>query len=236
MNIQEYKEKIWKIGFIEYPTIITGKELSLQEIVDIDIADLDLKIHLAKVIMCRCFSPTCGIYWPDNPDWFISHFLNIFDKDLIKPWLTNTIKEAINMIMSADTFNKCIIGTTFMFGVIEFYAKYKLGYRPEEYDFFDNISHRSFRDMSIGDAFNKLKKTNTKIAGILNEIDKHNLTLLKKTGIAEERYVKGRIASRLSLSRNTMLHGENHSFYDVGEYLIMLYILFYLHDLKEITV
>jgi hypothetical protein len=137
------------------------------------------------------------------------------------------------MISSGDTFGKFIIGMTFMFGVVEFYAKYRLGYRPEKYDLFDEESHSRYRKMFIGPAINKLKKTQTVLGRDLVEIDKLNIASLRETGIQERRHVKSRIADRLTLVRNTMLHGEAHHFYDKAKYLVMLYILFHFHGQKD---
>jgi hypothetical protein len=107
-----------------------------------------------------------------------------------------------------------------------------LGFRPEKYDFFDHENLNSYRRMSISEAIMRLKKTNTAIAKSLNEIDKHNITRFKEVGITNERWTQIKIADRLTLSRNTMLHGENHSSSVEGQYLVMLYILFYLHSLQ----
>jgi hypothetical protein len=67
------------------------------------------------------------------------------------------------------------------------------------------------------------------IANSLNDIDKHNIERLTKAGIEEKRWIKIKISDRLSLARNTMLHRENHSFYEKGQFLLMLFILFHLH-------
>lgn len=232
MTKDEYLAKIKTTGFEEFPYFVCGNEKRLREIVDFEQADLQLKIHLAEVVICRCFSATGGIYFPADAEWFIKEFLSFYKTDIPKPGLTCTIKEAIEMILSNAPFTKGVIGTTFMFGVIEFYAKHLLGYRPMQYDFFDKENHNKFRKMFIGDAINKLKRTNMEIAKSLCRIDKHSIERLKEVRIEEERGTIAKIADRLSLARNTMLHGENHSFYDKGEYLVMLYVLFYLHDVQ----
>lgn len=229
----EYNAKIESMKFVEFPYMISGGEQKLEEILNFSEADLRLKIHVAEVILCRCYPSTGGIVFPADSKWFITSFLHYYKNDIPKPWLTPAIRGAMEMILSGDPFVKGIIGTTFMFGVIEFYAKHFLGYRPMEMDFFDKDGHSKFRDMFIGDTINKLKRTNTEIAKSLNCIDKHNIKRLKEVGIEEERWIKAKVSDRLSLARNTMLHDENHSFYDKGEYLIMIYILFYLHDIHE---
>jgi len=233
MTIKDYQDIIRINGFEEYPFFITGQEKSLKSFIDFGKTDIDLKIYLAKLILCRCFSSTGGIYWADNPEWFIKESIKTFETDFNKPWLTTTIKESIEMILSGDVFTKGIIGTTFMFGVIEFYAKQQLGWTPTEFDFFDKENQDPFRKLFIGSAINRLKKTGSELSISLNEIDNHNVKRLKDVGIEERRFILAKIADRLSLSRNTMLHGENHSFYDKGQYLAMLYFLFYYHDLKK---
>jgi len=244
MTIEEYKKTIKENLFEEYPYVLTGNELSLQSFINYHETDVDLKIYLCKLIICRCFSPTGGIYWPDNSRWFINNFFNSYQADHLKIWLTCTIKEANEMILGEDTFTKGIIGTTFMFGVVEFYAKYELGFRPNEFDFFDESKKEYFRtilkkrkkyipELSIGKAFELLQETKTEIAKSLNEIDKHNIERMNEVGKKEKRWVKIKISDRLSLPRNTMLHGENHSFYDKGQFLLMLFILFHFHRTEK---
>lgn len=233
MRIIDYKKIVNKIGFEEYPSIVTGNEKSLGDFIEFTQTDLDLRIYLTKVIICRCFSSTIsGVLFPKDVNWFIDNFLEIFDEDLAKPWLSGTIREAIKMIRNGDTFTQGLLGTTFMFGIIEFYAKYLLGWRPEKYDFFDKINQDTFRKMYIKDAINKLRKTKTDIANSLNEIDKRNIQRLKNKGTQEERWIIPRIADRLTISRNSMLHGESHSFFSIGKYLVMIYILFHFHGLR----
>lgn len=236
MTVQQYKDEVAKNHFVEFPYFIGGNAQQLSDFVVFDLADYDLKIHLAKVILCRCFSPTGGIYFPFDADWFISNFLKTYERDLTKPWITSAIKMAADMIMSDDTFDKGVIATTFMFGIIEYYAKHKLGFKPLDFDPFDTDNLSKFRNTFIGDAISKLKKTKTAIGKSLTDIDKHNIARLKEFGITEQRFTKARIADRLTLARNTMLHGENHSFYDTGKYLLMLYILFHIHEEQELSV
>lgn len=233
MTILDFKQKALKIGFEEQPKVNTGNEPSLESFVKFDDSDIDLKIYLAKLNLCRCFSPSGGIYWPNDSKWFISNSLRTFDTDLIKPQLTDAIKKVIAMIIGEDTFVEGIIGTTFMFGIIEFYAKSQLGWDPNQYDYCDDTNQKYYRTMYIGDAVNKIKKTNTELAKSLNEIDNYSIQFLKIFAIKEGRHIRARIADRLTLARNTMLHGERHTFYDKGEYLITLYFLFHFHELKK---
>jgi hypothetical protein len=232
MNIEEYQNKIKEIHFEEFPFVITGTEPLLSEIINYKEANLDLKIYLSELIICRCFPSSGGVYWPSYPEWFIQNFIEEFELDLIKPWITPSIKEAMQMILSGDTFGKGVIATTFMFGIVEFYAKYNLGFNPSITNYFDK-KHTSFREMSISEAIIKLKKTNTGIARSLNYIDKHNCRRIKELEIKEGGWTKAKIAERLLIARNPMIHGENHSFYDKAKYLVMLYILFHLYQLRE---
>lgn len=244
MTISEYEKTIQDIAFDEYPHVITGDEPPLASFINFDQTDSELKIYLCKLIICRCFTPTGGIYWPEDAKWFITNFFRSYETDHIKSWLTNTIKEAAKMILSEDTFTQGIIGTTFMFGVIEFYIKYELGFRPNDYDFFDSRKKdyiqpflkgkNKIPELSIGKAIRLLQATNIELAHSLNDIDNFNTQRLQNVGIEEGRWISAKISDRLSLARNTMLHGENHSFYDKGQYLIMLYILFHFHrSLKD---
>jgi hypothetical protein len=233
MNLNDYKITIAANGFDEQPLIIFPGMLSLESFIIYQDADVDLKIYLAKLILCRNFSATGGNDILTDPLWFIRSFISCYEKDLIKPWLTEPIREGMEMILSEDAFSKGVIGTTFMFGIVEFYAKYLLGWKPEGADFFDTSYHRPYRTLFIGAAINGLKKLDNELANALNEIDEYCVQRLQERGIEEKRWIKPKIADRLALARNTMLHGENHSFYSIGKYLCMLYILFYLCDQKR---
>jgi hypothetical protein len=87
----------------------------------------------------------------------------------------------------------------------------------------------------LGKAFEFLQQKNFPISHSLNDIDKHWVQRLEDVCIEESNLVKSKIADRLSFARNFMLHGEQHFFYDAGQYLIMLYILFHLHEQQEIN-
>jgi hypothetical protein len=243
MTIEEYQAIIKINNFEEYPFFIIGKEQELSSFINYDDTNIDLKIYLCKQIICRSFPPTNGIYNPENPKWFIRNFILNYKTDYLKPWITDAIKAAVELILCEEVFTKGILGTSFMFGIIEFYAKYELGFRPNKYDFFDknkkdyfkiylNEKEQNINDISIGKALKLLQATNTVIANSLNEIDNFNSDRLKKDWIKEKRWVKAKISDRISLIRNTMLHGETHGFYDIGMYLILLYILFHLHRTK----
>lgn len=235
MTLKEYHESKTKYGYREVLTYIVGSEPKLSSFLKYEELDIELKTHLSKVIICRHFSPTGGIALPADIDWFINGFIQEFEGDLVKPWISSAIKESIEMILSGDTFSKQIIAMTFMFGVLEFHAKYRLGYRPESHDFFDDLYHSVYRKMFIGQAINKLKKIKTRLAIDLNQIDKYSIASLKEAGIQEKRHVKARMADRLTFARNTMVHGESHNFYDKGMYLVMIYALFHFHSLKDGT-
>ena len=69
-----------------------------------------------------------------------------------------------------------------MFGILEFYAKHKLGFRPMDYNFFDTRKKEyikqlnpSFdtkkRDLTIKPAFEYLQKQSLPLSKALNEID-----------------------------------------------------------------
>lgn len=233
MTIQQYKIIAEEVGFEEYPHAITGNEPSLKSFVDFDKADIDLRIYLTKLIMCRNFSPAGGYEVLTDHVWLLDCFSREFETDLIKPWISNTIKEAFEMILHGDVFTKNIMATSFMFGVIEFYTKSLLGWKVYEADFFDKDFHKKYRELPIGQAINKLKKQNNSLAKDLSEIDKYAVRRLKERNIKEQRWIIATIADRLTIARNTMLHGENHSFHSIGKYLLSIYMLFHLHEVKR---
>jgi hypothetical protein len=232
MTLAEYKIAADEKRFEEHPYGIYAGIAELKHFVPYMESDIDLKIHLAKIILCRNFSPAGGYCVLSDHDWFIEQFLKMYSDDPIRPGSGHAIKEAMQMILSEEIFTKQIIGSTFMFGVVEFYSKHLLGWRPMEADFFDKKAHGPFREMTLSDAIMKLKKTNTELALVLRYIDNQSVRRLKEVTIEEKRWVKPRIADRLRIARNPMLHGEHHNFSHIGKYLCMLYILFYLYDEK----
>lgn len=233
MTVEEYKVIAKENRYEEHPYGIFAGQTELKHFINFNEASLDLKTHMAKVILCRNFSPAGGYCVLSDQDWFIEQFIKEFTTDPIRPWLATPIKDSIKMILSNDTFSNEIIGATFMFGVVEFYAKHLLGWRPMEADFFDDKYHSSYREMTLSTAINKLKKGKTYLAETLNYIDKQSINRLKELMIEEKRWVNAKIADRLRIARNPMLHGENHSFSYIGRYLCLLYILFYLNDEKK---
>jgi len=235
MNIPDYRKIAFEKNFKEHPDVNTGTELISRFVVYSD-ANLELKIYLAKLILCRSFYGTYTA-WYDDVKWFINGFFEEYSGDNIKPWLSLTIKEAAQMILSDELFTKGVIGTTFMFGVMEYYAKHKLGFRPMDYNFFDKKKKEYVKkidpkknDLSIRPAFEYLQKLNLPVSIALNEIDTFTINKLTEKDISSEGWRPHKIADRLNLARNPMLHGETHTFYNEGPYLLMLYILFHLID------
>jgi hypothetical protein len=111
MTLDEYFEKN-NINKFEDDTNLIGISPKLCELIDYESADINLKIHLAKVVLCRNFDFSGSIFG-DDARGFIESFFSEYDKDLLKPWITMTIKEAASMVLSGETFTKKIIGTTF---------------------------------------------------------------------------------------------------------------------------
>lgn len=242
MTIAEYRNCIETNGFIEEPIAIWGGMVKLEDFVNYSEADIDLKIHLTEMVLKRNFSPVDGHMVLMEQFWLSEQFLKSYKEDYVRPWLTDTIREAMTMIGSREIFTKYIIGTTFMFGVIEFHAKYLLGWRPMEHDVFDNIHHDAYRKMAIGPAITKLRKTKFPVAKSLGKIDKYATEYIREANhrravSGQKKIVIGRwtmpnVAERLAFYRNAMLHGESHSNYSVGVYLCILYMLFHLCDEK----
>lgn len=232
MNIGEYKEASKIAGYREHLNYIVYDEPTLESFLPFKEADIEVKIHVTKTIIHRHFESTGGIALSNDVVWFINCFLEDFNGDQIKPWISGAIRESIKMIASDDTFIREIIGMTFMFGVVEFYAKYRLGWRPEQHDHFDD-SHKPYREMFISAAINKLKKQRCALAADLCEIDNICVSRLKERGIEEKRYTKARIADRLAFARNSIVHGESHSFYYMAKYIVLIYALFHYHSLAD---
>lgn len=241
MTIDDYKTLIRENGFNEFPLGNNG-QLLLSKFLTYEDADTDLLIYLNVLILCRSYYGTYTAYF-DDVKWFTRGFFDHPQKDFIKPHLTETIKAAGDMILNGDPFTSGIIGTTFMFGVIEFYAKHKLGFNPMDFDFFDKKGKKKYIsqlpvinkkvDLTIKSAFEQLRGTAIPVAAALDEIDDFTTTGLMNAGIHSHRWHLYLIAERLNLARNPMLHGESHSFYSIGSYLVLLYTLFHLYDRRE---
>lgn len=238
MTINEYKELINDRKFIEFPYVNSGTEL-VSPLINYSEADSELRIHLCKLIICRSFYGTYTA-WVEDVNWFLTNFFLELERDLIKPHLTATIKEASAMILSGEVFTKGTIGANFMFGVLEFYAKYELGFRPTNYNFFDKANRNYIKkyapklfDLSIKSAFSLLQEQNLPISDALNSIDQFTKDRLVEHGIPDKDWIRYSIADRLSLARNPMLHGEHHGFYGMGQYTLMLYSLFHLTRLQN---
>lgn len=240
MTIKEYKKRAVAAGYTEYPWIESGDEVSLADFVDYSELSPKLRLYLCEHILCKCFYGT-RMAWYNNVLWFIEGFTNANNEDVLRPGLTIAIKDATKLIVSGDIFSQQIIGTCFMFGIVEYYTKYNLGFRPFEYDFFDKNKknyikqHRKNSDkseISIGTAIHFLQQLELPISKSLKKIDKFTSARLKRRKIEQGRWIEHTIAKRISLARNPMLHGELHMFPDMGYYLGMIYILFHLHQRK----
>ena len=244
VTVSDYKNYIKNNGFQEHPLYNDGTSL-VSSFINFDESDLDLKIYINKLILCRSFYGTY-ISWYSDVKWFIENFFTKLVTDLPKPYLTETIRSAAKMINSDDPFKQGIISTTFLFTVIEFYAKYKLGFKPMEYNFFDYEGKRQYLknldvtnkkiDLSIKKSFILLQKKHFLISTCLNEIDEYTTARLSAAGIPSKKWTVHTIAERIDLARNAMIHGEIHSFFGMGEYLLLIYSLLHLCDLKELSI
>ena len=108
MNIEEYKKLITTNGFDEYPSLNDGKHL-LSKFLSFKDIDIDLKIYLSVLILCRSYYGTYTAYYNDVK-WFLEGFFQSFEGDLIKPFLTEPIKLSAELILSEDAFSKGIVG------------------------------------------------------------------------------------------------------------------------------
>ncbi|MEO6669292.1 MAG: hypothetical protein ABIN36_07440 [Ferruginibacter sp.] len=242
MNIDQYKIAAEKFGYKEEAIFHEHPEEYLKDFVDYKNTTVDLKIYLCELIIYRHFMAMGAIINPDDVNWFIQEYFSYYDADYILPDRTKSIKEAKELIMSGDIFGKAPIGAVFMYGIIEFYAKYKLGFRPNKYDFFDFEKHSYTKQFTnkdkpqmifIKEALDFLTQGELPISLSLRRIDSKTVNKMNELFIEERRFVYFGISDRLRISRNAMVHGENYSFFDRGRYMLMLYILFQLNELKE---
>lgn len=240
MKLGDYNTVIAQNGFEEFPEVLTGNEVLLESFLNYSESDISLKRHLCQMLICRSFPPTGGVILGDDLKWFITGFLDEFKTDLHKPWLTTVITEAIHLVNNTKNLSQRIIGTSFMFTIIESYLKHYLGYRPEEYNFFDKKKKEYLKehykdqkkvpnDITLGQGIEILKAKDLAISNALKEIDDFSIKFLLSREIEQGNWIVSNMTQRLTTIRNAMLHGEISGFYEIGDYLIMTYILFHLH-------
>jgi|GEM_PF-3745614 hypothetical protein len=231
MNVAQYSKRCIEMGFTEYPMMVTpGVTPRMMDVVNLEEAELDLKRHVAGVLLCRCFPFTGGVNFGE-PEWFITHFLTMYKEDAVRPWLTKTIQRAIELINSDNVFTDNLIGTTFMFGILEFYVKQKLSGRPLPVHSFEQNDNNG-KYLSLEYALDELQKKELPISIAVNKIDDDMYKVLSRWEKPEDDWKRHKVVSRVSKARNDMLHGNKHTYYSMGEYMAMLYILFHLYDLN----
>jgi hypothetical protein len=230
MTIRDYRKKAAQLNFEELPLALCGHEPSLYSFVDIDSASKDLKIHLCELMFNRNFPATGGIVLIAEPEWFIRHFFENYSGDIQSPLRSGSIKAAAKAILNSEDRNSALFATYFMFGIVEFYCKRLLGWEPDKYNFHDKAAHSTYRKMTLNDAFNKIKRGKTNLARSINRIDRAVVEQYSDLKISENDWIRYKMVDRLTLARNTMLHGEGNYFSSKGHYLLLIYILFWLHE------
>jgi hypothetical protein len=242
VNVSDYKKFAIEYGYDEDEIFTGHPESYLKDFILFQNADIDLKIYLGELIVYRHFMSAGAIILPNDLEWFITEFFSQFEGDFFEPWRTESILAAKDMIMSRDIFGKSTVGTVFMFAIIEFCAKYKLGFRPHKYDYFDSERYsyikntfpsKKTKQLYIRDAIDLLEKQHYLISKSLERINRKVITQMEDLNIAEKRFTRHKISDRLSIARNLMMHGELFSFFDKGMYMLMIYILFQLNEQKE---
>lgn len=241
MDIEDFKKAAKDYGYGEEDIFHGHPEECLKDFVQYRETTLELKIYLAELIIYRHFMAMGATLLPADVDWFIEEYFSDFEGDYILPERTRAVNQAKELIMTGDLFGKTPIGSSFMFGIIERYAKHKLGFRPHRFDFFDKKGKNAYikkyefdkNDIYLKGAFDKLENLGFPISESLKKINSKTSRKMKELSIEEERFVLFGISDRLSIARNAMVHGESHTFFYIGRYMLMLYILFQLNELKE---
>jgi hypothetical protein len=234
-SLKDYELKIKEIGFEEYPTVISGAgDQYLKDFLNYKTLDLDLRIYLTRLLICRCCAIDSGTYLPADIEWWVKNFEEFHLVNVADFTRTEAIKEAIRQVQSDDPFGKCITGTTFMFTIIEFYTKFFLGLNPLIDSFEkDKTNIEKYRNISFSEALKKLRKGNKVISREICAIDKFFRKKATNLGYEAEPFRKSYVHYRLTFHRNRWLHGENQSRISEGTFLVLLYILFTYCHLKE---
>lgn len=233
ITLDDYRSVAQEYGYSEELTYVAANLPELGKFLDFNMLTLDVKVHLAKVVICRHFEATGGVVLTDDVNWFIDGMRGEFREHLIQPWLTSAVDTAFKLIINHDNLGEVVVGTTFMFGVVEHYAKYRLGYRAEGPTSSTRADIERFRTMTIESAFGRLRKQTYPIALDISFIDKYHISDLKEAGIKESDRVHARMERRLAIARNSMVHGESHNHYHMGLYTMMIYALFHYHGLRD---
>lgn len=231
--IENYRKKIKEFNFEEFPQIIGHKMVMLKNFLEFDKLSLEVKIHLTSLLIRRSVGVNNGIYLPEDVNWLISHFIGEYKEDLSDPSKHDAHKRAIELVTSEETFSDCIIGTTYMYTVIEYYLKYKLGYKIFPKSDEELFQNQKIRENSIGSAYLKVKKSRFRISNELNIIDKHFKERAKEMGYEREELQNIQIQGRLNQNRNMFLHGHYQYYHAEGTLLVLLFILLHYCELEE---
>jgi hypothetical protein len=234
-SLSQYKQKIQDIGFIEYPQFIDGTEKCLKDFLNYDELSIELRIHITRMLICRCVGIDSGIYLPADVHWWIDNFISFQFVDLADFTRTEAIKEALRQVRSDDTFGKCIVGTAFLYIIIESYTKFFLGLNPliDRFER-DQTNIKKYREMQFNDALIRLRRSNKTISREICALDAFFRDKANNIGLDPGPFKFSFTIHRLILNRNMCLHGENNLMVSEGTFLALLYILYsYCHLLEH---
>ncbi len=236
LTLENYHVKIKYMDFKEYPETIDGiNDQYFKDLLNPEELGLDVRVHITTTLICRCVGINGGIYLPAGVDWWITEFQRIHLSNIADITRSDAIIAAIRHIQSEDSFGKCIIGTAFMYTVMEFYSKYFLGFDPL-FDRFDNNLEKigKYQEVQFSEAIIKLKKQNLAISRELCKIDKFFKQKADIMGLDLQLHNNSYLADRISKNRNQILHGQNVFLHSEGSLLVLLYILYtYCHYIDK---
>ncbi|MGZ4041647.1 MAG: hypothetical protein ACXVNM_01175 [Bacteroidia bacterium] len=225
VSIEKYAQLIRKFDFEENPIVIYDEMVMLKDFLEFEKLSLEVKIHLASMLIRRSVAVNTGIYLPVDVEWFINNFLKEYKVDLAERTRTGLHKRAIEMIMSDKPFEDCIIGTTYMYTAVEFFLKHKLGYKVYPINEAEGLNNQKFNKMSIGPAYLKVKKSNFRVSKEFHLIDNHFKEQSANMGYGKEYLEFHLLQGRLNSYRNISLHGHDQFFHSEGTLLALLFIL-----------
>ena len=225
LSIAEYYEKVKEFKYEEHLVSVSHDLTKLTDFLKFSELSLELRIHISSMLIRRSVGVTNGIWMPDDVNWLINNFIQEYKSDLADPARWEANYKSILMIQGDKSFSDCLIGRIYMYTAIEFYLKHKLGFKVYPNSEEDISSNKKITFLSIGTAYNRVKRANFRVSSELNLIDKYFKERAKSMGYQYEELQNLQIQGRLNSLRNSSLHGHYQFYHAEGTLLALLFIL-----------
>lgn len=231
ITIEDYEALKAKHNFEEYPDIIAHPMTALNDFLVFKELSLDVKIHLCSMLVRRTIGLQGEVNMPYDAKWLMQHFMEEYELDATEFWKTDAYLKGLKLVQEEEMGSR-IVGTTYLYTMIEAYLKHKLGYRFLEDD---SETNKRLIKIGIGDAYIKVKKGNNRVSREFHLIDQYFKEQAVHLRVIQEdmNYVK--LEGRLKLLRNLNLHGRNQFMVGEGILLSLLFALLHYCEIHELV-